>query len=1181
MKIKRFILTISCFILLIPFLAYGQNDIFDIFAVKTPNVMVIIDTSSSMENAPDGTYPAAGSAKGEDGKTYTFEAGGNHPNSKSYQAKKALKEVIQSVVMDRVNLGFSTYAYTKTEIRRGLYSRSRRDYTAPTNDQWQWKKRYWRWNNYTHSNSITITSYLPDTFKDEWGITRIGVKVGDTFTYPHTFSDSPNNNAKSVPPPHPPGTYVGNLKYTIKTKTFNNEMAYYTWTYTSDAHDHYEEAWQYYTKADSNPINCDSALFPRTWTSGNYKTYWSTDAEYIAHPAYWACTGPTKIAGSAGGFGNWYTEYAWLQFSATSCPATSGVDNFPVNATQTTMYTRVDDLNDSHLNGTMMNCYDYSSYSYPADGSANKPHMWSYYKISSGKWPINKQTPNYYPSKDGSGNFNNNPGTFDDHHFFVNFPDDKDAAFKSSDRTVITNLVMSFLDLTPVKSPETARYWTKLPLHNSYGKQGLTANTVASNYTPLADSLSSANMYFNDYIVNYKGGDISSQNMLGDTPCRGNFIILLTDGLESCRMKAGLPDYGEAPKEAANLLANKVKTYVIGFGTNIYGNKTLNDIAVAGGTGRAYYAADFAQLKDALKSIFQTIANQFYGRSNPVISKARDRLFRGSFEIKDGDFYGHLMAWNADKQTGVLAPDFVWDSGEVMNTSGRGSIYTWTDSGLNPSRKVFQTSESTLYPLVNPLNEDINGDTVINDTDAKTVINFTLDSNYNGGTYKGNRPLDWKLGDIFHSTPVVIAEPAFFFTENNYQTFYNTYNTRETMIYVGANDGFLHAFKNTDGSEKFAIIPKSLLGKLKNLSVSHNFYVDASPKAYDVYFTSDSKWKTVIISGLRGGGPYYFAVDVTDPNDPKILWEWPNPVTDPVNTDPVVAHLGDTWGKPDIGRVKVGAETKFAAFVTGGYSTIDNKGNSFHIIDIETGSALKSFIVGGAANKIPSGPTAYDADQDGLVNYVYFGDTSGTLWKVDVSSTNIADWTLYDFWKDEPSKRLPVFYAPAIAKNDAGDILVFFGTGDELNLTDSNKFYSFYEITDQGATGKQTWTKNLDLGEKVLGSPSVANWVVYFTTWTYTGGGESCGAGEGRLYGLKISKVGAPGASEGLVTLDPATGKWTAPQNYISLGAGIPSAPLVTNGMIYIGTSLNANRVIQIPIPGWAIARTKSWREVF
>jgi hypothetical protein len=168
-----------------------------------------------------------------------------------------------------------------------------------------------------------------------------------------------------------------------------------------------------------------------------------------------------------------------------------------------------------------------------------------------------------------------------------------------------------------------------------------------------------------------------------------------------------------------------------------------------------------------------------------------------------------------------------------------------------------------------------------------------------------------------------------------------------------------------------------------------------------------------------------------------------------------------------------------------------------------------------------------------------------------------------------------------VTKNDAGDVLIFFGTGDELNLTNASKFYAFYEVVDQGATGRDNWTKKLEPGEKVLGSPSVANWVVYFTTWKYTGGGESCGAGEGRLYGLKISKVGAPGASEGLVTLDPVTGKWTAPQNYISLGAGIPSAPLVTNGMIYIGTSLNANKVIQIPIPGWQIARTKSWREIF
>ena len=240
-------------------------------------------------------------------------------------------------------------------------------------------------------------------------------------------------------------------------------------------------------------------------------------------------------------------------------------------------------------------------------------------------------------------------------------------------------------------------------MHALYGRTGLTANFTQNNnpstnpppqLTPLADSLSWANMYFSDYIINYNGGDIASQTKIGGIPCRGNYIILLTDGLESARLKAGVPDYNAAVTEAANLLTINVKTFVVGFGQDIVGNQTLNNIANAGGTQKAYFAANLNELQSALQAIFQTIANQFYGRSNPVITKARDRLFRGSFEIKNGDYYGHLMAWNADTQTGVLAPDFAWDSGEVMNTSGRGTVYTWTDSGLNPLRKVFQASES-------------------------------------------------------------------------------------------------------------------------------------------------------------------------------------------------------------------------------------------------------------------------------------------------------------------------------------------------------------------------------------------------------------------------------------------------------------------------------------------------------
>jgi hypothetical protein len=1168
--------------------AYGQGDIFQ---VKTPNVMIILDTSSSMKMKPDGTAQAAGNALGEDGKTiYAFEGNGNHPGSKLYQAKQAMKTVIQEVVKDQVNLGFATYAQGKTEYRRGYYQRDRRNYTTPTPDQWKWTKLYWRYNTYRHG-PWTATSFSPNSFTDAWSVVRNGVTVGFTFQINHTFDNSPGNNARAVPPPHPPGTYAGPLTMTVTSIVYNAEYNWYTYTYQDPLHDHYEETTRTLTFANSNPIDCN-AQFSKIW--GTYKTYASTDAEQISNPAKWNCQGPTLVPGVAGGFGAWFKEYQWQQFGGTSCPATNGADNLPANGTQTTKWSITNPAT----------CYNYSDYYYPADGSVNKPHAWSYYKISGATWKVANQTPAYYPSKDGSGNFNNAPGVFDNHTFFVNFPDDKDPLFTDTVRSNNTTQILGYLDLTPVKSPETSRYWTTLPVHAIQGKHGLTSNTVDSKFTPLADSLAWANIYFGDYINNYGGGDPSSKQKFGvegeQIPCRGNYVILLTDGLESarCVSKNGdntciVSDYTQAPLEAQNLAADPlgVKTYVIGFGTDLKGNETLNNIAVKGKTSKAYFAANLGELKSALSTIFGAITNQFYGRSNPVVSRARDRLYRGNFEFYNGDFMGHLMAWDADKETGQLAPTMAWDGGKKVSLEGRGTVYTWTDSGLNPTRKLFNDSEATLYPFVNPSGEDVNGDSAVDNNDAKAIINFTLHPEYDGGKYKGKRPINvprakigesgdpiaaWNLGDIYHSSPVAVAEPAFYFTDNGYKDFYNNNSGREPMVYVGANDGMLHGFRNSDGTETFAFIPKSLLGKLNKLSKpitisqEEHFFVDSSPRAYDVYFGSEGKWKTVLVSGLRQGGPYFFCLDVTSPGDPKILWEWTH------------SSLGNTWGRPEIGRVKVGGVTKFVAFLPGGYSTVDGKGNSLHIVDIETGAAIKSFTVGAADNKVPSGATAYGNNADGLVESVYFGDIKGTLWKLDVKSTATAEWTLNDFYTPPTANKRPIFYPPAVTSNDLGKVLVFFGTGNELDLFALTTNF-FYEIEDQGNnTGKLNWSKTLESGEKVLAAPSVANYVVYFTSWVYKTSSDFCGAGEGRLWGLTMSKSTGLGGEAGLVTLDSSTGKWVKPDSgRLSIGPSIPSAPVVTNGMIYVSTSLNANKVIQIPIPPWSKGKIKSWREVY
>lgn len=1199
---KKNIITVLFIILLIPFSAYGQEDIFQ---VKTPNAMIIFDTSSSINMDPSGNSVSSHNACIDaDGNlqttnqghppcsggytSYNFESGGNHPDSKLYQAKLALKQVIQEVVQDKVNLGFSTYAQSKTEKRRGYYKRDRRNYTTPIADRWRWTKVYWRFNNYRHS--YNTTSFSPNSFTDFMGNTQSGVSIGYTFYYTHTFNNSPNNNGMNVPPPHPPGTYNASLRYTVTNIVYNAEYNWYTYYYQSDTHDHYEETTRTVYFFDSNPIDCDS-VFTTPW--GSWKTYRSTDAEQIANPGKWACQGPFLVPGTPGGFGSWYVEYTWLEFNpGTTCPSPAGSAQNPSGnpgQDQWTQWSLVDPPK----------CYDWSTYFYPATGSSNQPHLWSYFKTVGNcppggpgcNWPEPLQLPNYYPSKDGSGNVNNTPGTFDNHYFFVNFPDDKDVGFTPAVRTAIRDQVLSFLDLTPVQSPESLRYWTKLPVHAYYGKTGLTSNTQDSIYTPLADSLKYSFKYFNDYIYNYNGGDPPSQQQAGGTLCRGNYVILLTDGLESARFSGGLPDYTAAPTEAANLLAINVKTFVIGFGTDLQGNQTLNAIASAGGTTQAYFAANMEELKAALSAIFQAIISTTYGRSNPVISKTGDRTYRGFFELTaDDSWKGRLWAYDINTTTGEIIEPFVWDGAQKMIDYGRGNVYAWTGSGLSPTRQVFDDDNSTLYPFVNPMNEDINEDGEVDDEDAETVINFTLDPAYDGGRYKGKRPVEggigWKLGDIYHSTPVVISAPPFLFTDHEYSTFYNNYKNRTTMIYVGANEGFLHGFKNTpgtpstDGRESFSIIPKSLLGKLKNLKSVHDYYVDGSPKAYDVFFSSEpaandwEKWKTVIISGLRAGGPYYFAIDVTNPDNssyPKILWEW---------TD---ANMGESWAKPDAGKVSVSGATKYVAFITGGYSTTNNKSNSFYVVDIETGTTLKSWKnLGSPTNKIPSSPTAYDSNGDGLVDYIYFGDTSGTLWKVDVRSTNINDWTCSAlFTPSVPAQIKPIFYAPAVAKNDEGKILVFFGTGEELNLQTSTTNY-FWEIWDDNGTARiigSNWPTVLT-GEKVLSSPVIANYVVYFTSWLYTVSGEFCGAGEGRLYGLKISNGSVEGGVAGLVTLD-AQGNPNPPVQYVSLGAGIPSSPVVTNGSIYVSNSVNAKDIIQIQFQGWTISRTRGWREVF
>lgn len=1190
-KSSLYSLFLILILLLIPAVSSGQSDLFEI---RTPNVMIIFDTSSSMNMSLTGQAVPSGNAKGVDGVIRNYEGGGDHPNSKLFIAKQGLRDAL--IGIENVNLGFATFGQRKEEMWKGYYKKWSIVQSYQPAKNWC-EKRYWRWREIKNSvdGPRYANDFSSDSFIDFWGTKHTGVTEGYRFYRTIYIHDKP---ASSIPPHSNLKTKSYNWWYTVTKKKFNAEYNYYTYTYVSDplTYDLYEEKIMSLDPCNSCSSDKENDPFPVTWPDGTnppWETYFKDDSRGSAYKEEYDKP-----------FGNNPARKNWWDCKPKNTPEKPEVWDWVF---QWRSYKgKKDDVCKDRPDGWKYvdGCYDVSNYYYPIGPSApalpydttNRPHTWSYFRISGGIWPESIQPNPYYPA------IPDDPGNSDNNFFFLNFPEIDDSINNYANREKI----LKWLDLMPVQNPETLRWHTKLPLK----PDSITSNTIESLYTPLADTLAQAKKYFYDYIYNYKGGDEATKAL-----CRGNYIILLTDGLESARLKGeDEPDYDAAAniaKDLFKLVKDKndkpagVKTYVVGFGADLKANKpeSLKMIADSGGTEKVYFAGNLNELRNAFISIFQEIGGT-YSRSNPVVAVGKDAIYRAYFTLPG--WKGHLVAYKLDSN-GNVGPK-KWDAGEVLNSSGRGTVYSWADEGFEPKREELKPGNAEKfkdkgkYLLNPPIEEDMNWDNVnkkigdgkIDKEDAEAVINFVLDPSYkkyfDGSKdiypYTGNRSPDWKLGDIYHSTPLVVSAPPFNFSDmlfpKKYSDFKKAWKNRTTMVYVGANDGMLHAFDSSDGREKFAITPRNLLGKLRRIRQNHEFFIDSSPRAYDVYFRKGKKkdeWATIVVSGLRGGGNYYFALDATDPADPQLLWE----MTDP--------GMGNTWSRPEIGRVKLNGEEKFVLFVGGGYSdpsdsTYDNTGNTFYVIDIEDGTILRKFVVGNAKNKIPAGATAFDHDQDGRVDGVYFGDIQGILWKIKIDKEeNINNWQLIKLY--EPSVKNPIFYPPAVTKNNEGKILVYFGQGDETNIFEKSKYYYFFEIWDKGSSGEKVWEiKFGNPGEKVLAAPTIGNNIIYFTTWEYTGISEDCGAGKGRLYGLTMTRAGVEGGQAGLL-LDPLTGeKLPTPKKYFNLtdffpeARGIPSAPVLVSGRFYISSSLWGG-VGRGFIPPWTRGRLKYWREVF
>ena len=445
---------------------------------------------------------------------------------------------------------------------------------------------------------------------------------------------------------------------------------------------------------------------------------------------------------------------------------------------------------------------------------------------------------------------------------------------------------------------------------------------------------------------------------------------------------------------------------------------------------------------------------------------------------------GVTLAWDAGQMLADRSPD-----GRTIYCGYRAS------SGATLQRKDFTSANaSTLASLLSDPNSDNAG-----------LINFIR-----------GQGRDWKLGDIQHSNPVILGPPSGNATlmGTGYSAFAAAWAARSKVVFVGANDGMLHCFDAATGTELWGFIPYNLLPKLKNLSIydsstgqrtlSYDSFVDGSPAVADIQI--GSAWKTVLICGqgpgdgssVGGGLNYYFALDVTDVNNPQPLWE----IT--------ASTMGETWSMPAIGRTHY-ATAPWVAFMGSGYNTTGSGtlGNVFYCVRADTGASLKTFTVtdrnssSGIAKtypniyvSIPGSPTALDLDGDGNVENVYVGDLDGRLWRLNAASSSTGSWTFTAIYSDR--LYYPIITKPAVwldTLTSGAPPRIYFGTGGDDNApTDRN--YAFLCLKDLTTPAVEWYigdptdlglASSLDVGtfgvgEKVWADPVMSDNIVYFST---------------------------------------------------------------------------------------------------
>lgn len=345
---------------------------------------------------------------------------------------------------------------------------------------------------------------------------------------------------------------------------------------------------------------------------------------------------------------------------------------------------------------------------------------------------------------------------------------------------------------------------------------------------------------------------------------------------------------------------------------------------------------------------------------------------------------------------------------------------------------------------------------------GQALVDFLRGSRTNEGSYF--RVRKHVLGDIVSSEGRYVKQPLFGYADAGYADFKTAKVNRAATVYVGANDGMLHAFDAVTGNERWAFIPSAILPEMYRLADTnyenkHRFFVDGTPEVGDVCPSAPTTacagtdWRTILVGGLNLGGKAFYALDITDPANPTYLWEFGNAASQANGT------LGYSFSNPRIAKLSDGT---WVVVVASGYNNTDGVGR-LYVINAYTGALIRTISTAVGTADAPSGLTKITARGanpfiNNTIEAVYGGDLLGNVWRFDVNNNVGAtgyDAQLLVSLTDAAGHAQPITQRPTAA-NVGTTKVVIVGTGKYLGLTDltDTQTQSIYAIKDNfdGAT---------------------------------------------------------------------------------------------------------------------------------